>query len=192
MERSSETVPVKLSPKVYDKIEAAVVDLYMELDLTRIPINPFEIAERLGFIVHKYADLPLNVQNELRGQENEGVSLFDPTQNRFIIFYDDLLSRTRVRFTIMHEIGHIRLEHCNEGTLAKKMADYFAAYALVPSPLIRHFGCKESIDVSNRFDVSKECADICFQRYNNWLQYGGVDYKPYEIRLLNLFYDSPF
>ena len=42
----------------------------------------------------------------------------------------------RIRFTIMHEIGHIVLDHTEHSDLAESEANFFAKYALAPPPLV--------------------------------------------------------
>ena len=115
---------VRLPPKVYDRIEKEVVALYKKLHISKIPINPFKIASQLGFVVKKYSSLPRHVQIELKTKEREGVSHYDPEIGTFIIYYDDSKIHERIRFTIMHEIGHILLGHKEESILARRMADY--------------------------------------------------------------------
>lgn len=186
MSENEEYTTVRLPSKVYDRIETEVVKLYKKLKITKVPIDPFIIASQLGYIVKKYSSLPRKVQIELKTCEKEGLSHYDPDLGTFVIYYDDSISYTRVRFTLMHEIGHIILGHREESALARKMADYFSAYALAPSPLMGHYGCEDYMDIANRFCVSQECADICFQRFLNWTYYGGK-MKSYETELLNLF-----
>ena len=180
-----ESLTIKLPSKEYSRIEATVVAMYEKLGIDSVPIDPFNIANRLGFVLRPYSQLPIEKQLQLRKLECEAINFYDPESGAFIICYDDSFIYTRVRFTIMHEIGHILLEHKQESQLARKMADYFAAYALAPSPLIHRFGCDDFVDVHNRFDVSVSCASACFQRYRNWLDYGG-GWKPYEKTLLSL------
>lgn len=186
MSNQEEHVPVRLPSKVYDRIENEVVSLYKKLSITEVPIDPIKIAAQLRFIVKQFSILPYATQIELRNQEREGLSHYAPDFGTFIVYYDDSISYARRRFTLMHEIGHILLGHKEESELAKKMADYYAAYALAPSPLIGKYQCEDYMDIANKFDVSQECADICFQRFINWSQYGG-SIKRYEIDLLNLF-----
>ena len=146
------------------------------------------IAAQLGFVVKKYTCLQQHILIELRTNEREGLSHYDPELNTFIIYYDDGISRARIRFTIMHEIGHILLGHREESVLAKKMADYFAAYSLAPSPLMSLFKCDDFTDVIDKFDVSPECAYNCFERFTNWFYYSGK-IKPYETELIDLFHN---
>ncbi len=82
--------------------------------------------------------------------------------------YDiDSSSNERDGFTIMHEIGHIRLGHKEESDLADKMANHYAGFSLVPSPLYELLGCNSMEDIVDTFGVSDECAFICYKRCEN-------------------------
>ena len=186
MSENTEFAALRLPSKIYDQIEQTVVSLYKRLNITSVPLDPFKIAAELGFVVKRFSELPRSDQIDMRMREYEGVSLYDSAIKSFVICYDDSITYVRRRFTLMHEIGHIFLGHKEESELAKRMADYFAAYALAPSPLIGNFKCEDYMDVANKFSVSQGSALICFQRYVNWVQYGG-HLKPYEIELLDLF-----
>ena len=183
-----EVVGLHLPPKEYERIETAVVDLYAKLKVASIPIDPFIIVKRSGWVVKPYSELSHDAVKALRESHNDGCSLFDPKLKRHVIYYDDFNPMVRVRFTIMHEVGHIVLEHKEESDLANHIANYYAAYALAPSPLIGRRKCEDYIDVANAFNVSRDCAALCFERYMKWLRYGGKFYKPYEIMLLDLFF----
>lgn len=118
--------------------------------------------------------------------ENDAFSFFSPKDKTYIIAYDVEKSLLRLRFTLMHEIGHIELGHKCESNLARRMADYYAGYALALSPLIYKFASENVTDITSVFWVSTNCADICSKRYNNWMRYGGKYLKDYENDLINL------
>ena len=104
-----------------------------------------------------------------------------------LIIYNDEKPLPRIRFTLMHELGHIDLGHKGESDLARREADAYAGYALAPSPLISKYASEDIFDIMSTFWVSGECADIRSFSYVNWKQYGGRYLKDYEIRLINLF-----
>lgn len=178
---------IKLPSKIYQKIEEKVSILYVELNINKMPIDPFDIANRRGYIVKPFSDLKCDVRSLLLSKELDGTSYFDPMLNKFVICYDDNQCTNRIRFTLMHEIGHIDLGHRQESDLARKMADYYAAYSLAPSPIMHLYNCEDYIDVAKTFNISNPCADNCFRRYENWFNYGGKAYKQYELQMLNLF-----
>ncbi len=87
----------------------------------------------------------------------------------------------------MHEIGHIVLDHTEDSEHVKKEADFFAKFALVPPVLIHRMKLETAEDISDIFGVSYEAAGCALSYYQKWLNYGGHNYKDYEIRMLRLF-----
>ncbi|MBQ8374867.1 MAG: ImmA/IrrE family metallo-endopeptidase [Clostridia bacterium] len=175
-----------LTKKKYAHIEKKVVDLYVELDLSEHPLNPFAIAKYCGYVVVPYSLLHNEAVELLREKEMDGISYFNQADNLYYIGYDDSEVVSRQYFTIMHEIGHIRLGHKEDSALADKEADYFAAYSLAPSPIMEIYECEDFVDIKLSFGVSESCAVRCFDRFIKWELYGGK-LKDYEKRLLKLF-----
>lgn len=177
---------VKLPSRLYDEIEQKVVSLYQELSISSVPIDPFEIAKRRGYIVKPFSSFCRKSRFLFIKKDLDGINYYDPELGTFVICYDESKSFDRIRFTLMHEIGHIDMGHREESELARKMADFYAAYALAPSPLIAVTSCDDYMDVAKKFKVSQMCADICFQRFLNWEKVS-FELKPYEKALVRLF-----
>ncbi len=175
-----------LPKKLYNRIEEDVVKLHIELGLT-IPVKPNDVARLSGYVVRYYSELnPEEVNlNELRmgndGKGRDGLSYFDPDIGTYVIWVNniDFLSSERNGFTIMHEIGHIRMGHHGDSVLAEMIANYYAAYALVPSPLPNLYKCHDFVDIVDTFEVSMSCAFNCAKRCINWATYFGAS-KQYE------------
>lgn len=178
---------IKIPSWRYEEIEKKVVDLYIEQSITKIPIDPFEIINKRGYIKIPFSKIGDNKIFKTNREEKDAFSFYSPTDKTFIIVYDDEKPLLRLRFTLMHEIGHIDLGHRGESDLAKKEADYYAGYALAPSPLISLFSREKKDAIGRIFWVSPDCASICKQRYEKWLQYGGNYLKDYEEKLIDLF-----
>ena len=176
-----------LPKSLYDRIEEDVVKLHIELDLD-LPVDPYLVARRLGFIVRRFSEISnteaLNILKTGPDESREGLSYYDPTLETFVLWINDLDStyEPRLGFTIMHEIGHIRMGHHGDSQLAEMIANYYAAYALVPSPLPALLRCSTYLDIADEFNVSIDCAYNCYRRYANRAMYGG-SIKPYEQRL---------
>lgn len=185
----NEYINVKLPSKLYDEIEQKVVSLYKELGISSVPIDPFKIANSRGYIVKPFSSYVLRDRLTFKEINLDGANYYDPELHTFVICYDDSNCYERIRFTMMHEIGHIDMGHHEESELAKKVADYYAAYALAPSPIIALKKCEDYMDVAKIFKVSQSCADICFQRFINWERIS-AKLKPYEKALLGLFRDK--
>lgn len=184
MMNNSEKTDIKIPPRLYDSIESKVVSLYVEQNIKEIPINPMKIAINRGYKLVPFSFLDSEIIEQIG--ECDAINFFNTENNQFEIYYDDSKSLERLRFTIMHEIGHIDLGHKEESNLAKKMADYYAAYALAPSPLIHVEKCENSFDLAEKFKISLECANFCFMRYENWYKYSSRN-KQYELKLISLF-----
>lgn len=179
---------IRIPKSLYSQIENDVVNLYVELELT-VPINPEDIARRLGYIVKRISQIKdRKAQKILRfdskGIRRDGYSYYDPAISKYVIWINDIDSYLYEHddFTIMHEIGHIRSGHKEESDLANMIANYYAGYSFVPSPLYTMLGCQNKPDIIKVFGVSAKCADICFQRCINWENYYGFT-KSYEIKL---------
>lgn len=188
MIEENETSYVQIPKRLYSMIEKKVVELYDECGVKTMPLDPFAVIEKKGYILRSYSNLDSDILNDLLTAKSdlEAFNFFDPSIQKYGIFYNTALNGRRIRFTLMHEIGHIVLGHKEESPLAKKEADFFAAYALAPYPLIHITDCEDCFDVEDIFDVSSQCAQIAFASYQNWYKYGGKDYKPHELKLIKM------
>lgn len=172
----------KMTSWLYEKIERKVVALYVEQGICSLPIDPFAIIKKRGYILVAY-----NKVNHPTQKDGDDVfSWYDPQRKTYVIAYNPNRQLDRVRFTLMHEIGHIDMGHKCESGLAKKIADYYAGYALAPSPLIQKFANADVETIRKVFNVSLQCAQVRSDRYMNWLLYGDRAHKDYEDILLNL------
>jgi hypothetical protein len=170
-------------PRDYEKIERTVVDLYKSLNIRSVPINPYDVAVKCGYKLVPFSSLKAEAREFLRTREISGASI--KKENVFNIYYDNAQMERRQRFTIMHEIGRIKLGHKEDSVYAEKCANHFASYALAPSSLIMKFGCEDFIDVAEKFHVSDECAILAFDRYQRWANFSyGI--RPYETNLNNM------
>ena len=116
-----------------------------------MPISAFEIATKMGVSVIPYSAYNERTQNLMLKKSEDGF-VVEKTNGSFFIFYKDEKGYGRINNTIMHEIGHIILEHTEDSELADKEVKFFAKYALAPpvkalySPYhemdIRHFADK--------------------------------------------------
>lgn len=187
----NDEVRPELPKKLYDRIEEDVVKLHIELELS-IPVRPSDIARCLGFIVRKFSDIASydnDMMSEFRkgndGKRRDGLSYYDPNVKTYIIWINDIdtFYEAHDEFTIMHEIGHIRMGHRGDSQLAEMIANYYAAYTLVPSPLASLYKCSSFIDICDVFEVSIDGAYNCWKRCINWSMYFGLR-KQYEKDLI--------
>lgn len=110
----------------------------------------------------------------------------------YIFYNDDKHSKRyrRINNTLIHECGHIILDHTQASELAEAEANFFAKYAIAPPVLIHKLKLKNANEVYEHFDISHEAAEYAIKYYHKWLNYGGAYYTDYEMRLLKLFKEA--
>lgn len=181
---------MRLTGNRYDEIEDEVIKMYSGITIKSFPIDCFEICEQLGIVYIPYSSLSFKKKEALGIGSQDGLhALWEMSKGNFvfIIYYNDNLPPRRIRFTIMHELGHIFLDHTEHSDLAESEANYFAKYALAPPPLVHELEIEDYVELADRFDISYECAYYCMKKYNSWLRYGSKYYQDNEITLISLF-----
>ncbi len=178
---------IKLSDERCEEIKQKVVQLFEKYNINCVPINGFEIASKMGIKVIPYSSKTCKVRELCLKESEDGFSI--KRNNKWYIFYNDADGKQfgRVNNTMLHEIGHIVLDHTEDSELAEKEVKFFAKYALVPPVLVHKLKLTSPEKISETFDVSYEAAYYALVYYNKWLHYGGRYYKPYEEQLLALF-----
>lgn len=174
-------IGAKIPPWKYADIERLVVKLYKEQHINKLPIDPLDIIKNRGYILVPFSRFKKGTCPESVNKDNDAFSFCHPDLKTSVIVFNDDKPLRRMRFTLMHEIGHIDLGHKCESDLARKMADYYAGYALAPSPLIGKFASAKKDDIVAAFAVSPDCADMCSKRYQNWKLHGGKYLKDMKL-----------
>ena len=126
---------IKISNQRYEEIKRIVVRMFVTYEVSCIPINGFEIAHKMGVKVIPYSAITPGKRWLLAKKSKDGFSV-ERTNGQWYIFYNDEKDYGRVNHTIMHEIGHIVLDHTEDSELAEKEVKFFAKYALAPPVLI--------------------------------------------------------
>lgn len=188
---------VRLENERYEEIKADIIDMYEECEVHEFPINAFEIAAKLRYNVIPYSQLPLEKKAECRSLSKDGCSELDynPATGmyEYNIYYNDAIGTmdSRIQFTVMHEIGHIRLGHLDDDSdkdedTMESEANFYAAYSIAPPPMINQYHCTSAEDLCKYFNTSGEMSYYAYERYTKWLRCG-IYYKDYEIHLMSLF-----
>ena len=180
---------MRLLDKRYEEIKRSVVELFVANKPDTVPIDCFKICNLLGIVLVKYSEVNEKKRKACKEFSKDGFCLEKEIngQSLLCIYYDDTMYERRIRFTIMHEIGHIILDHSEHSDLAESEANFFAKYALAPPPLIHKYKLEDYYELAEVFQLSLECAMNAMRSYHSWLSYGPSDYLDYEIVLLNLF-----
>jgi hypothetical protein len=153
MGASSWTPTIRCHPPPQRKVDpraaarAAAAELLAELGVERPPIDVEAIARRLGAPV-TYAPLG-NVEGEFR-------------DGRIIV--NQGFSRVRRRYTVAHEIGHLRMHADGDrtGPEVEREAQAFAGALLIPPPMLIVAVAEDDgfESLRHRFDVSRDALSI--------------------------------
>ena len=109
------------------------------------------------------------------------------SDNQFSIYYNDLMPERRIRWTLMHEMGHYFLKHSEASELAEAEADFFAKNILAPPILIQYMNIKDSFELYNTFKLSDEASEYSWKYYNNWLKKRQTELDEIEKEVLNVY-----
>ena len=175
---------MKLYDERYEEIKEEVAELYKELHITKFPVHAMDVCKELGINLKTYNcfdDKTFSLA--FRASEDGIVAKID---NQYYIFYNPSKEAARIRFTIFHEIGHIRLHHLVEDLENEAEADFFACYFLAPSPLIHFFELGDTQSIMDKFWVTFTFAVNARERYQKWLQFSGTGFTEYEKTLIRL------
>lgn len=180
---------IKLTDERLEEIKESVVDMYEKFDIKCAPISAFEIAIKMGIKVIPYSAYNVRIQTLMFEESEDGFVAIDNGKS-CICYNDEINNYGRINNTIMHEIGHIVLEHSQDSELAEKEVKFFAKYALAPPVLIHKLELKDEYSISKAFDISFEAARYALTYYNKWLAYGEKNYTSYELKILELFKEA--
>lgn len=177
---------LRLTDERFEQIKESVVKMYEQFNITCVPISAFEIAIKTGIKVIPYSAYSERIQTIMLEESEDGFVAIDNGKS-CICYNDEINNYGRINNTIMHEIGHIVLEHSQDSELAEKEVKFFAKYALAPPVLIHKYELKDPYSIAETFDISFEAACYALTYYNKWLAYGGRHYTSYELKMLELF-----
>lgn len=150
----------------YAKIKHAVLEVYQKCGVDSFPINCFDLLQQYGYACKEYSE-----QEEEKQERCFQVS-DDAFRLKNIIYYNDLASFRRRRFSLAHELGHVVLGHKAPYTrLMEQEANYFAGQILAPPIAIHYSKCKNATDVSKIFVMTHEAAGYAFDDYRRWRRY---------------------
>ena len=159
--------------------------LLCELEIDRLPIDPWAIANALPNVhVLKWSELrdnchqadPLSIDEEGADAKTQHIRGRDD----YLVVYDDrVLSPGRIRWTVAHEIGHIVLGHlvsfdatalCRgslteaEYYVLEREADCFAVNLLAPMTIMNRIpSVKTAYDYMEMCELSEEASKNCLE-----------------------------
>ena len=150
-----------------NRIVTATIKVFHECNVHSFPINCEELLIHYGNRLFTY--------RELQQKNSELYALcLDYSEDAFrsgtskIVAYNTDRPEGRIRFSLMHELGHHVLEHTYPSDQNEKEANAFASNILAPRMVIHYAQCKNANDVSKLFGMSFEAADNAYIDYRKW------------------------
>ena len=152
----------------YSQIKDSILELFKRIDVRFIPIEPIAIVQALGCGPVPYRSLGRMAMPALMEASPDALTCWMLGNDQPLILFNDRKPPTRVAFTLMHEIGHVCLEHREHSKLAEKEANYFASNALCPLPMLEKSGLSGASRVAECFAISEECAKNRLAAFAKW------------------------
>lgn len=161
----------------YDYCNKRACDFLEQYEIKSFPIDVEKIILNNGWGLTKYSELmnvfscDLNKVIQCLGSKDGYTQLDD--DNYSIAYNDAEQLGNRKRFTLMHEIGHIYLNHLVDfeatrlyrGSLTKEEnivleneANAFARNVLVPTAMLEHLKDKSIYGISQQFRITEKAA----------------------------------
>ncbi len=150
----------------YNYVNEKILELFTHLNIKSFPLDCEYIVKALGYHLYKYSELSEEKRLSCFMVSDESLKLHNN------IYYNDNLAKSRIRFSIAHEIGHIILDHGDYLNPNKEIeANYFASNLLAPRMAIHYAKCKNQNDVVKIFYLSQEAAQYAFNDYKRWYRH---------------------
>ena len=134
----------------------SVFDVYKRYNIKSFPIDCFGILSEAGYYIKKYSELSPQKKEACVKLSKDACTIGDT------IYYEERNSTERVRFSLMHEFGHIVLNTADEDE-----ADYFASNILAPRSIIYSLNCRNAEDVHATFEISYAAANRVWYDYRH-------------------------
>lgn len=159
----------RLPSSRYEQLKTLAADFIEDYALV-YPLDPFEMADALGVQVIIHTDgLPPVAE---RFSTSDGYT--EPVASRpgwkYRIHVNGATPPLRQRFTLVHELAHVWLDHLRAGAsltdeLAEGEANFLAGYLLAPDALVIMWAPELSTwRIAEAFQISEDAAKVAHAR----------------------------
>lgn len=180
---------IRLPDSRYETIKDCIITCFERSNISTFPVKPSKITESYGITLKTYSQHSEQLLQQALGISNDGFSIFQ-NDSWFIFYNPTIIPLERRRFTLMHEIGHVVLNHTEHSELAEAEADFFARYALAPTVLIQSLPEINEYAIHEKFGISITAAKNALENYMKWRNHFiwiGQKYTETEKRFARLF-----
>ncbi len=147
----------------HEYIKFTTLKVFKDCATNSFPIDCFEMLKHYQINIYPYSSLDGSLREYCFNYSEDALNYKEK------LCYNDMMPEGRIRFTLMHELGHIALKHGRSPSVdQEKDADFFASHILAPRMVIHYTKCKNQNDVAKRFQVSQGAAQYAFDDYRRW------------------------
>lgn len=189
----------------YNKIMRAMQDFFInESYLSGFPIDPFKVIENNQWGLITYTELMQKHNCTLEDViasfgSKDGFTIFDG-EGYTISYNDTIRTPGRIRFTLLHEIGHIYLNHLldfektmltrnglnkRQYEVLEREANAFARNVLAPAAIVKYLKLRTVDELISHFHLSYTAARARLDS----LKWDSAQSRKYALTLLELFKD---
>jgi Zn-dependent peptidase ImmA (M78 family)/RNA polymerase subunit RPABC4/transcription elongation factor Spt4 len=163
----------------YDRATRIAHEFLLEDNITSFPIDPFTIIDNYKWGLITYTELAekhrVSITQVVKAYQSEdGFTVYDSGVNYTIAYNDTIRSEGRIRFTLMHEIGHILLTHFvdfketilmrsslsgEKYNILERETNVFARNTLSPFIVVDELKLTSKADIIYYFRISQKAAD---------------------------------
>lgn len=152
-----------------------------------------QLAERFG---NDFYQLVPTFGSFVSSSSDYGFSVCHLPTKKYIVAYNSDKDETTIRFTLAHELGHVILEHTQDGDKENREANCFARNFLCPIPVVKELSLKTEYDYIEVFNVSEPMAHCAighsnsdyyyitrenYNHYNDSVYFNYTNSTPYDI-----------
>lgn len=148
----------------YEKVYAAVLDVYEYCQIRSFPFSCKEVFAHYGYRLMSYHEV-----SEQNPELYQMCTLYSEDafmdRTNHLVLYNSSIPGQRPRFSQMHELGHIILGHEGEKEEQEKEANLFAGMVLTPSMAIHYSRLRNADDLAYAFQISYNAASCALSKY---------------------------
>lgn len=163
----------------YDRVMIQVNTLFIQEKITSFPVDPFQIIKNNRWGLVTYSEIAREqgvwIEDVIAAfQSEDGYTIYDGT-NYTIAYNDTIHNQGRIRFTLMHEIGHIYMNHLfdfdetilmrsalteNKYKVLENEANSFARNSLAPVMVVKALNLISAHAVADYFGMSYSASVV--------------------------------
>lgn len=171
-----------------NKIDAAVLNVFSTCKVRSLPFSCQELLSFYGYSCIPYNSLSPEKQLACTTISDDAFCL------NHTVYYNSNTAPFRIRFSLMHELGHICLRHTSvsgKSQSPEQEANAFASLILAPRMVIHYSGCRTAEDLSRVFQMTFEASGYALNDYYRWYDHILRDkMSPLDKAMYLHFYDS--